>query len=84
MLVSHALKRSAGIGTGNEDHRLEERIEELADALVVVIAATSFLEVSQLKPLSPFFTSPFHEPFLFFGSSNFLRELRESANLILS
>ncbi|PNP49771.1 hypothetical protein THARTR1_09539 [Trichoderma harzianum] len=44
MLVSHALKRSAGIGTGNEDHRLEERIEELADALVVVIAATSFLE----------------------------------------
>ncbi|UKZ56596.1 hypothetical protein TrVGV298_010434 [Trichoderma virens] len=44
MLVSHALKRSAGIGTGNEDQRLEERIEELADALVVVIAATSFLE----------------------------------------
>ncbi|KAH6605139.1 nuclear pore complex subunit [Trichoderma cornu-damae] len=44
MLVSHALKRSAGIGTGNEDRRLEERIEELADALVVVIAATSFLE----------------------------------------
>ncbi|UKZ82332.1 hypothetical protein TrVFT333_010118 [Trichoderma virens FT-333] len=44
MLVSHALKRSAGIGTGNEDQRLEERIEELVDALVVVIAATSFLE----------------------------------------
>lgn len=48
MLVSHALKRSAGIGTGNEDQRLEERIEELADALVVVIAATSFLEVSRI------------------------------------
>ncbi|KAM0476726.1 hypothetical protein ACHAPX_006147 [Trichoderma viride] len=44
MLVSHALKRSAGIGTGNEGQRLEEKIEELADALVVVIAATNFLE----------------------------------------
>jgi nuclear pore complex protein Nup205 len=46
MLVSHALKRSAGIGAGKEDQRLEERIEDLADALVVVIAATSFLDVS--------------------------------------
>ncbi|OTA05500.1 hypothetical protein A9Z42_0061410 [Trichoderma parareesei] len=44
MLVSHALKRSAGIGAGKEDQRLEERIEDLADALVVVIAATSFLD----------------------------------------
>lgn len=46
MLVAHALKRSAGIGTGVEDPRLEEKVEDLAEALVVVIAATGFLEVS--------------------------------------
>lgn len=46
MLVAHVLKRSAGIGTGAEDTALEEKIEDLAEALVVVIAATGFLEVS--------------------------------------
>ncbi|KAK5989151.1 Nuclear pore protein [Cladobotryum mycophilum] len=44
MLVTHTLKRSAGIGNGAEDRALEDKIEELADALVVVIAATGFLE----------------------------------------
>lgn len=46
MLVTHTLKRSAGIGSGSADEGLEERIGELADALMVVIAATGFLEVS--------------------------------------
>jgi nuclear pore complex protein Nup205 len=45
MLVAHTLKRSAGIGTGVEDAALEEKVEDLADALVVIIAATGFLEV---------------------------------------
>jgi hypothetical protein len=45
MLVAHTLKRSAGIGTGVEDVALEEKVEDLADALVVIIAATGFLEV---------------------------------------
>ena len=55
MLVAHALKRSAGIGTGVEDPRLEAKVEDLADALVVVIAATGFLEVSYcLRPLHHF------------------------------
>jgi nuclear pore complex protein Nup205 len=45
MLVAHALKRSAGIGTGAEDVTLEEKVEDLAEALIVVIAATGFLEV---------------------------------------
>lgn len=47
MLVSHVLKRSAGIGTGEDDGgRLEEKIAGLAEALIVVIAATGFIEVS--------------------------------------
>ena len=47
MLVSHVLKRSAGIGTGeDEGGRLEEKIGDLAEALIVVIAATGFIEVS--------------------------------------
>lgn len=50
MLVAHVLKRSAGIGTGAEDAALEEKIEDLAEALVVVIAATGFLEVSSHFP----------------------------------
>lgn len=45
MLVTHTLKRSAGIGGAAPGETLEERVEELADALVVVIAATGFLEV---------------------------------------
>lgn len=45
MLVAHTLKRSAGIG-GDGDEALEDKVEELADALMVVIAATGFIEVS--------------------------------------
>ncbi|KJZ72867.1 hypothetical protein HIM_07811 [Hirsutella minnesotensis 3608] len=45
LLLAHTLKRSAGIGTarGGGDE-LEERIGELADAFMVVIATTGFLE----------------------------------------
>ena len=43
MLVSHTLKRSAGIGG---DDGAEDGIEEVADGLMVIIAATGFLEVS--------------------------------------
>lgn len=56
MLVAHTLKRSAGIGGGAEGgDALDERVDDLADALVVIIASTGFLEVSVLfsrnKPL---------------------------------
>ncbi|KAM4068158.1 eukaryotic nucleoporin family protein [Hirsutella rhossiliensis] len=44
MLVTHTLKRSAGIGGAHASEGLEERIGELADGLMVVIAATGFLE----------------------------------------
>lgn len=46
MLVTHTLKRSAGIGGGQDDEGLDSRLEELAEALIVVIAGTGFLEVS--------------------------------------
>jgi nuclear pore complex protein Nup205 len=45
MLVTHTLKRSAGIGGGVSSEALDEKVGDLADALVVVIAATGFLEV---------------------------------------
>jgi nuclear pore complex protein Nup205 len=45
MLVTHTLKRSAGIGA--VDGLLEERIEDLADAFMVIITATGFLDVSR-------------------------------------
>lgn len=45
MLVSHTLKRSAGIGGAEGDQGLDARVDDLADALMVVIAATNFLEV---------------------------------------
>lgn len=49
MLVAHVLKRSAGIGKGEDDGgRLEEKVADLAEALIVLIAATGFLEVSSL------------------------------------
>jgi nuclear pore complex protein Nup205 len=47
MLVSHTLKRSAGIGA---DEGVEEGIEEVADGLMVIIAATGFLEVKKKTP----------------------------------
>jgi hypothetical protein len=44
MLVTHTLKRAAGIG--HVDDVLLEQIEELADAFVIIIVATGFLDVS--------------------------------------
>ncbi|KAI2630647.1 nucleoporin Nup186/Nup192/Nup205 [Hypoxylon sp. NC1633] len=46
MLVMHVLKRSAGIGArGGKAHAsLSERVDELAEAFMVVITATGFLE----------------------------------------
>ncbi|GAW24327.1 hypothetical protein ANO14919_139110 [Xylariales sp. No.14919] len=46
MLVMHVLKRSAGIGTGvgKMDAMLAERIGDLAEAFMVMITATGFLE----------------------------------------
>ena len=49
MLVMHVLKRSAGIGAGRMSRALEERVEELADAFMVLITATEFLEVSKIS-----------------------------------
>ncbi|OTB06752.1 hypothetical protein M426DRAFT_318467 [Hypoxylon sp. CI-4A] len=46
MLVMHVLKRSAGIGAGGgkTDKILAERVGELAEAFMVLITATGFLE----------------------------------------
>ncbi|KAJ8125431.1 hypothetical protein O1611_g8208 [Lasiodiplodia mahajangana] len=46
MLVTHVLKRSAGIGTGagNADATLIKRTGDLAEAFMIMIAATGFLE----------------------------------------
>lgn len=55
MLVTHTLKRSAGIGSGNADEGLDQKIEELAEGLMVIIAATRFLEVTPTQ--SPRYTT---------------------------
>ena len=49
MLVMHVLKRSAGIagGGGKLDSALLERIDDLAEAFMILITATGFLEVSE-------------------------------------
>ncbi|KAI1335715.1 nucleoporin Nup186/Nup192/Nup205 [Xylariaceae sp. FL0016] len=46
MLVMHVLKRSAGIGegAGRMDPELVDRIAELAEAFMIIITATGFLE----------------------------------------
>ncbi|OTA80434.1 hypothetical protein M434DRAFT_401761 [Hypoxylon sp. CO27-5] len=46
MLVMHVLKRSAGIGFsgGKTDALLSERVSELAEAFMVLITATGFIE----------------------------------------
>jgi nuclear pore complex protein Nup205 len=51
MLVTHVLKRSAGVGTGagEMDPMLAERIGDLAEAFMVMITATGFLEVRVYK-----------------------------------
>ncbi|KAI6779020.1 nuclear pore complex protein Nup205 [Emericellopsis cladophorae] len=46
-LVTHALKRSAGIGMEDVSARLQEKVEDLAEALVIMIAATGFLEFEE-------------------------------------
>jgi nuclear pore complex protein Nup205 len=53
MLVTHVLKRSAGVGTGagRMEPALAERIEDLAEAFIVMITATGFLEVRRRKLL---------------------------------
>ncbi|RDA91059.1 hypothetical protein CP533_3063 [Ophiocordyceps camponoti-saundersi (nom. inval.)] len=53
MLVTHTLKRSAGIGATQADGALEDRIADLADAFMVVIAATGFLEFENETDLGP-------------------------------
>lgn len=49
MLVTHVLKRSAGIGTGagGTDPTLTDLISDLAEAFMIMIMATGFLEVRQ-------------------------------------
>jgi nuclear pore complex protein Nup205 len=46
MLVMHVLKRSAGIGASPSTRVLDEQIAELAEAFMLLITATGFLEVS--------------------------------------
>ncbi len=54
MLVTHTLKRSAGIGSDGVAEALDEKIGDLADALMVIIAATGFLEVSPFLRMANF------------------------------
>ncbi|KXJ94256.1 nucleoporin Nup186/Nup192/Nup205 [Microdochium bolleyi] len=47
MLVMHVLKRSVGIGAGGTsqmERKLGQRVDELAEALLLIISATEFLE----------------------------------------
>ncbi|KAG4279570.1 hypothetical protein FPRO04_13603 [Fusarium proliferatum] len=46
MLVAHTLKRNAGVGSGNADEGLDQKIEELAEGLIVIFATTLFLEIT--------------------------------------
>lgn len=48
MLIVHVLKKSAGIGSGVKgSQQLEENVEDLAEAFMILITATGFLEVGQ-------------------------------------
>ncbi|RCI09199.1 hypothetical protein L249_1469 [Ophiocordyceps polyrhachis-furcata BCC 54312] len=53
MLVTHTLKRSAGIGVNQADDALEDRVADLADAFMIVIAATGFLEFENETDFGP-------------------------------
>ncbi len=53
-LVTHTLKRSAGIGSDGVAEALDEKIGDLADALMVIIAATGFLDVSPFLRMANF------------------------------
>lgn len=46
MIVTHTLKRSAGIGSTAGTEGLDAKVDELAEAFMVIISATGFLEVS--------------------------------------
>ncbi|KAI1369047.1 nucleoporin Nup186/Nup192/Nup205 [Xylaria arbuscula] len=52
MLVTHVLKRSAGIGAGvgKMDPVLAERIGDLAEAFMIIITATGFLDFENQTP----------------------------------
>ncbi|EFW99544.1 nuclear pore complex subunit [Grosmannia clavigera kw1407] len=52
MLVMHVLKRSAGIGAVSS-RLLDEMVEELAEAFMVLIVATNFLEFEDQAPVQP-------------------------------
>lgn len=53
MLVTHTLKRSAGIGGDTSNSILDEKIDDLADALMVMIAATRFLDYETETVVDP-------------------------------
>ncbi|CAK7213139.1 hypothetical protein SCUCBS95973_001699 [Sporothrix curviconia] len=53
MLVMHVLKRSAGIGPSSSAPALDERVEDLAEAFMVLIVATDFLEFEDQAPVQP-------------------------------
>ncbi|KAG6321935.1 hypothetical protein E4U44_004459 [Claviceps purpurea] len=53
MLVTHTLKRSAGIGGDTSNSVLDEKIDDLADALMVMIAATRFLDYETETAVDP-------------------------------
>lgn len=52
MLVMHVLKRSAGIGAATSQ-LLDEMVEELAEAFMVLMVATDFLEFEAEAPAQP-------------------------------
>ena len=56
-LVSHTFKRLAGVGRTVASEVLDDRIDELADAFMMLITTTGFLEVCNLDcvPLSMLF-----------------------------
>ncbi|CAK7265473.1 hypothetical protein SEPCBS57363_001601 [Sporothrix epigloea] len=51
MLVMHVLKRSAGFGSASSSPVLDERVEDLAEAFMVLIVATDFLEYEDQAPV---------------------------------
>ncbi|OAA62036.1 nuclear pore complex subunit [Niveomyces insectorum RCEF 264] len=53
MLVVHVLKRSAGIGATGGSRALDEQVADLAEAFMVLIAATDFLEFEDETPAQP-------------------------------
>ncbi len=54
MLAMHVLKRSAGIGGSGRkmDRALLDRVDDLAEAFMIIITATGFLEVRRIYVIS--------------------------------